>query len=500
MQFTSNKRVFRRELLYSLLPKADGRICLSSPFPDRTHKIRPALDPSAPLLTTRRCHCCSDTFLTPHTDDNSAIFCHPLCKDTHQTIHEILANKQAFDGVASECTESTFDKEPQTAFLSAPLLSKFPRLARLTDRLSENGKRCSGPLKLISDKTRFSIVLNKLRERRERKKKEMYGVSSGSSNFADAGSQGRKSMKTMAGAGNITSVRAGAMRSARLGLMSGVITAGKVFFKACWQGHGILQAGKLAIHMGFKQGGTHLATNALAIQLGRTSLQHSLRGISNSAARCLGPRSCTAIARAMGQRGLHGVAARPYVARLLRGNLIATIAITIIFSYKHIKEVCLGEISILQGIKNIKLTAIAVIGGMIGGLMGAAFCSSIPFVGDLYDGKVSSFFGFIGGGIVGGIIMGIVGKIVLDRIIEDDCVRLNREFWYITLKLMSDFSLEEGEIIEKLNKLRTPEMFAEMFKHPQRRSYVVSLILPILAENANPYSFLDSSSPGVIQQ
>ena len=163
--------------------------------------------------------------------------------------------------------------------------------------------------------------------------------------------------------GTIESVTYDAVNGITVGVVSGGISSALSFAIAIWRGEDIKEAGKQAMYVGIKLGGQAFVTSVAVAQLGRTGVEQSLRGITNAATAKLGTRVCSVIAQGMGKSGLRGVAASNYVAKLLRGNIVTGVVVTVVFSAKDLFFMLDGQISFAQAFKNIATTAATIGGG-----------------------------------------------------------------------------------------------------------------------------------------
>jgi hypothetical protein len=293
--------------------------------------------------------------------------------------------------------------------------------------------------------------------------------------------------------GTIESVTYDAVNGIRVGFISGSISAILSFSVALWQGKDLKQAGKQAAYAGIKIGGTGFISTIAVEQIGRTGVEQSLRGVTNAAAKQLGPRVCAAIAHGMGKSGLHGAAASNYVSKLFRGNIVTGTVVTVVLSAKDIFYMFDGQISFAQACKNIVTTTATVGGGYVGSAAGgsagaaagALAGSVVPVVGTAIGAFVGGVIGFLGGAVGGGAVAGSVTNATLGLFIEDDATSLSKEFQTITASLAESFILDEAEVSSLSSKIQNMDLsktLREMYCTSNRRSFVASKIKPLLVE------------------
>lgn len=299
--------------------------------------------------------------------------------------------------------------------------------------------------------------------------------------------------------GTIESASYDAVNGMRIGGFAGSVSALLTFAVAMWQGQEIKLALRQATRAGFQVFSSSFASHLAVSQLGRTGVEHSLRGVSNLAVEGMGPRTCSLLSELAGKEGLRGVAAQRYLAKTLRGNAITGAVVTLVLSVKDIYRLIDGRISFGQAVKNVTTTGAAVAGGMAGAsaggaigasagaTTGAAIGSIVPGVGTAIGAAVGGGIGWavgmFSGGAAGGAAAGAAANAVMGLMIEDDAVALSNEFRQIASEIASSFVLSDKEVAslaEEVQKFDLTEFLREMYASGNRRSLVASRIRPLV--------------------
>lgn len=311
--------------------------------------------------------------------------------------------------------------------------------------------------------------------------------------------------------GTVESLTYDAINGIRVAGVSFGLSAVISFSVAIWQGKDMKEAGKIASIAGLKVGGISFISTVAVAQLGRTGLEQSLRGVSEAAVKKLGPKVCAALAKGLSGKSLSGAAASSHIAKLLRGNLVTGVVVTVVLSTKDIYHLLSGKVSFKQAIKNVTTTGASVGGGIGGGMFGAvkgaaagaAIGSFFPVVGTAIGAKVGGIVGFLGGGVAGGAVAGKATNAALGLIIEDDAVFLSSKFEEYTAELATCFMLNEKEVSTLGSRIQTmdlPVTLREMYADSNKRSFVAARIKPELVEIVSSRKVIEPPTPEVMSQ
>lgn len=311
--------------------------------------------------------------------------------------------------------------------------------------------------------------------------------------------------------GTVESLTYDAVNGIRVAGVSFGISAVISFAVAIWQGKDAKEAGKIAAIAGLKVGGISFVTTVAVAQVGRTGLEQSLRVASEAAVRKLGPNVCAALAKGLSGKSLSGAAAYSHVAKLLRGNVVTGVVVTVVLSTKDIYHLLSGKVSFKQAIKNVATTGASVAGGIGGGLVGAAkgaaagaaIGSAIPIVGTAVGGTVGGIIGLLGGGVVGGAVAGKAANAAMGLIIEDDAVALGEKFGEYTAELSENFMLSEQEVStlgSRIGAMDLSSTLREMYADSNKRSFVAAQVKPELVAIVSSRKVVQAPTPDVLSE
>ena len=251
------------------------------------------------------------------------------------------------------------------------------------------------------------------------------GQLSGVTDPAQAKEIVRKGSYTYAQAKNIA--RFGTIESITFDAVNGIKIAGTAmgissaisFAVAMWNGEKWDIALENACYDGLKVGGIAWVSSLLTAQLGRTGIEQSLRGGTDWVVQQMGPKAAAWLANGLRSgNNIYGIAAVNNVSKLLRGNIVTGVVVTLALSSVDFVRMFDGRVSGAQVFKNVTTTAASVAGGtggwMGGAAAGAAIGSAFPIIGTAAGGII----GGILGGFAGGTAASTVASGVMDAFIE----------------------------------------------------------------------------------
>ena len=221
------------------------------------------------------------------------------------------------------------------------------------------------------------------------------------------------------------------------------------------------QALNEAVTAGIQVFGLSFLGHVLASQVARTNLTKQLIPISTQLVKSLGFKTTQNIVnsvRAMsGKAAISGSAATKQLAKILRSNVVTSVAVFAVFSVPDTYNMFAKQISGAQYTKNMLSLAGSMAsagGGTLATSLGAAKIAAAT--GTTIAPGVGTAIGLCGG-LAGGLIGGTAIQVIGDQIREDDSVILSRMFNGILLNLIYEYMLQDSEVkalIEKLNSIK----------------------------------------------
>ncbi len=283
-----------------------------------------------------------------------------------------------------------------------------------------------------------------------------------------------KQARNIAKAGNIDSIifdtKTQAITSGYIFAISFAVS----FAKARWDGNDNDDAIEAALQSAFSAGITTFVTGVVTAQILRTRAAAvgavAMRsGVKTVYKTSLGKAAIEKLAQASLGKAVYGAAAMNHVAKLLRSNVITSVAATAVTAAPDFYRAALdGSISWKQFSKNLFVNAASVAGGvggwMAGATGGAAIGSFIPIIGTTVGGVI----GGIVGGLTGGTGAASVAKAVADEFAKDDAEEMIEILKDVTEELAYDYMLSEKEINEFSEKFKSvvePSWLREMYKY-----------------------------------
>lgn len=282
--------------------------------------------------------------------------------------------------------------------------------------------------------------------------------------------------KSIAKFGTVESLTFDAATGAIISTSAFGITAVLTFAKSLWEGTSPEMAVENAIYSGLQIGGASFANTLVTSQLMRTGMSGALTAPTEAVIKLIGPKTSAMIANSLRSgANIYGAAAMNNVAKLLRGNMVASVAMTIVLSSKDISNAFRGRISGKQLFKNIATTA----GGMTGGAMGFVVGKFVlnlvaPGAGELVGIAVS-----LAGATAGGTIGGTAVNTVIGQFIEDDAVTLVGIIEDKFCQLAQEYMLSQEEIsiiLEDLSLSLSSERLLDMYASDDHSAFADNLV------------------------
>jgi len=310
--------------------------------------------------------------------------------------------------------------------------------------LDDNGK----PMQLEVPTDQYEQAVESMR------KKIAEGKVPGTTNPDDAEKIVRKGNVTYKQAVQVA--KAGTIESLKFDAVHGIVVATSAFgissvitfAKALWEGEESSKAIEIAMYNGLKMGGVAFVTSVLTAQLTRTGLNNFLLGPSIEVVKLLPSSVRNVMVNAMREgASIYGAVATNNLAKLLRGNIIASGVFILVISASDITNMFRGRISGKQLFKNVMTLVSGIASAQVGAIGGAAIGSLIPIPG-------AATAGYYIGGLVGGTAGGSASNAVMNSFIEDDAIEMVRILNERFVVLAQEYLLSEEEIELVLSELR----------------------------------------------
>ncbi len=320
------------------------------------------------------------------------------------------------------------------------------------------------------------------------------GQLSGVTDPAQAKEIVRKGSYTYAQAKNIA--RFGTIESITFDAVNGIKIAGTAmgissaisFAVAMWNGEKWDIALENACYDGLKVGGIAWVSSLLTAQLGRTGIEQSLRGGTDWVVQQMGPKAAAWLANGLRSgNNIYGIAAVNNVSKLLRGNIVTGVVVTLALSSVDFVRMFDGRVSGAQVFKNVTTTAASVAGGtggwMGGAAAGAAIGSAFPIIGTAAGGII----GGILGSFAGGTAASTVASGVMDAFIEDDAKEMLAKVEHVFGQLAEDYLLTEKEakvVIDEFQQHNMPDTLRDMYASNDRHAFAQNILEPFVENQA----------------
>ncbi|WP_303964739.1 hypothetical protein [Sporosarcina ureae] len=258
------------------------------------------------------------------------------------------------------------------------------------------------------------------------------------------------------------------------GMVTGVTTFGVSatvsFGLLIWRGGSADEALGAAIEDGSKVFGRHLVQHALTQQISRTTIEQSMRPMTDYVVKqMIGSKTTAQIVntffRSASQTPIYGAAALNHLSKLMRGNIVTMTITTTVLSAGSIYDILNGRISSTQFMKNVGKTG----GGVGGAVAGAAIGSVVPVVGTWI------------GGFIGGVIGSKVSGKVIDSVAADDADALVLMIREKIAESAEELAFTQPEVNFIADYVFTKELskrLKEMYKVSDKEEYVEDWLDP----------------------
>ncbi len=291
-------------------------------------------------------------------------------------------------------------------------------------------------------------------------------------------------VKNIARFGTIESITYDAVNGIKIAGTAMGISAAISFAISIWNGEKWEVALENACYDGLKVGGISWVSSLLTAQLGRTGIEQGLRGGTDWVVQQMGPKAAAWLANGLrAGNNIYGAAAMNHVSKLLRGNIVSGVVVTVVLSSVDFVRIFNGKVSGAQLFKNVTKTAANVAGGaggwMGGAAAGAAIGSAIPILGTAAGGIIGGIFG----SIAGGCAVSTVTTSILDKFIEDDAKQMLKKVETAFGQLAKDYLLSEKEanlVIDKFQQRDVPDTLRDMYASKDRDKFAKNILEPLM--------------------
>ncbi|BES66521.1 hypothetical protein SANA_29600 [Gottschalkiaceae bacterium SANA] len=361
--------------------------------------------------------------------------------------------------------------------------------------------RDGSPMKIEVPSDKYDAALDAMRDRIN--KGEIPGVTDpkDAEKIVKKGLFTYEQAKNIAKAGTVESLTYDSVKGIQLGIQAFGLSAVLTFAACVWSGDDVETAFRTSLEAGIKVFGVAWGSTVISSQLARTGLEKAMRPMTDRIVNQLGSKAAAKIAAAVSGKKIFGAAAKKHVSKLMRGNMITTIATTAVLSSKDMIHATEGKISGGQLTKNLVTTGanvgVGTIGMTAGAAQGAAWGTAIlPGVGT----AVGGFLGGLFGAVAAGSAAGGATKFVMDQFIEDDrniIIPIVEEQFGIVAENYLFGQAEADQLIGMLqedgfeNKLK--DIFAADYRQGEAYDWIESNAMPI-AQSRQKVMLLDGDA------
>ena len=283
--------------------------------------------------------------------------------------------------------------------------------------------------------------------------------------------------KNIAKAGTVESLTYDAVGGIKIGAYSGGISAAVTFAVASWNGKSFEEALDASVAAGLQTGGVAWASSILVGQMTKAGVNSMLVPYTDFAVDMLGNKAASLLANALREEGskkIAGAAAKNYLSKFLRGNVVTGIATVAIMSAGDVVDIFRGRISGSQLFKNVVNTGAGVVGGAGGWQVGTA-------VGLAFGGPVGALIGGFLGGLTGGTAASKVSQTITDGLIEDDAKEMARILESVFPAVANNYILNKSEVKEVTDKLSGDDL-KDMYASNSRKTFARDLLSKYAAQ------------------
>lgn len=281
--------------------------------------------------------------------------------------------------------------------------------------------------------------------------------------------------KNIAKFGTVESLAYDATTGAIISTSALGVTAVLTFAKSLWEGAELDTAVENAVVSGVQIGGAAFVNTLITSQLMRTGLNKALTAPTEAVVELIGPKVSAGIANSLRSgANIYGAAAMKNAAKLLRGNIVTSVVMTVVLSAKDIGNAFRGRISGKQLFKNLMTIAGGMAGGTAGGLAGGYALSFIPGAGPVLAFAIPAIGAMAGGAAGGAAVSTAVGKFV-----EDDAVALVKLLEETFCQLAQEYVLSQEEVaivVDDLHTALSGEALLDMYASGDHAAYADDLL------------------------
>lgn len=278
--------------------------------------------------------------------------------------------------------------------------------------------------------------------------------------------------------------KAGTIESLTYDAVNGTVSAGAAFGISTiinyavnrFNGVSREESLKLSAKEGLKTGGLAFGSYVISAQLSKTGIMEVFKPSSEALVKALGKDFADALVLSTGKTGIKVTTEQ--AAKVLRSNALVSTVTVVVFTVPDAIDLFQGRISKKQFIKNFAVTAVSVVAGSAGYVVGGA-------VGNLVVPGV----GTVPGAIVGSLVFGVAGgwgaDVIADYITDDDADEMYEIVQNSFAQKCEDYILDETEaqrIVNEFSKMLTEDMFKDMYQSENREQFIEEKMTPLFEQ------------------
>jgi hypothetical protein len=293
--------------------------------------------------------------------------------------------------------------------------------------------------------------------------------------------------KNIARAGNVQSLKYDAKNNAVSSGYAFAIGFAINFARGKWEGQTSAEALQDSLAMGLLSAGTSFVGGVATSQLLRTQMARKATVLVRSGVKAVaktewGRIMVDKIAATSGKT-LSGGAATNYVSKMVRSNVIVSVATTAVISGPDFYRAAFSKnTSWAQAGKNLAVNGVGVAAGSAGWMGGAAAGAAI---GTAILPGVGTTIGTFVGGLIGSVGVGSGGsylaKKALDQFVEDDAIEMTRAIEKVIPDLGEEYLMTQAEFDELfglVSKRCTAKFLRELYAQESRELFIRAAFEP----------------------
>lgn len=238
---------------------------------------------------------------------------------------------------------------------------------------------------------------------------------------------------------------------------------------------------KKSTYVGIKVGGTAFLTAVVASQFAKAGLNSALVGGSEFIVQIFGYKAAAIFINAFRSTPIYGAAAAKSAAKLLRGNVITSVAIFVISSSFDIVAIFRGRISSKQLLKNMITNGVTVFAGWVGWVAGAAGGTAL-----------APGLGTKAGGVAGAVALasaaGNITNKLTNNFIEDDAKELLKIIEKVLKEQAEEYLLTKNEVEKVVDGIQVAfngKCLKDMYASKDREQFALDIIVPLIEYQVN---------------